>query len=488
MGKGARSREKNVDKKIKRAEENVKEVKKAKWGKFWTIIVSLFLVVVVAATMLIYNFYYANASYLRNNIVMESENIQIDNAMMTYNFRNEYNTYLGQMYNSYSGYTGVDTTRSLKVQDYSADATWFDYFLDLTIGTTEDMLVWAEEAMANGVSLNEEELQSIQDLVDVSLTSFFFENGIVKEDITKAMEVARLASKYITQIQDEAEFTQEELEEHYQANTLVYDKISYKSYTLFYGDEGEMNQEEADLLSIDFENAATPEEFDELIIKSEQTGNDGEDNGYAEALIESSLVENKNYDATNQFIAWAFEEGREQYETHYTHDSDSKSYTFYMLTELPGKDEEQTLGFKHILIEKLEDDTVEEIHAKAQEVLDEWNAQGSTDEAFTNLVLQYSDDLGSNLTGGLYEGVVEGELEETIDEWVFDDAREVGEAELVDSDYGTHIVVFLGETGQDWEYTVSEDLKLDLIETLSEEYIAKYPITINENAMNDIPE
>ncbi len=488
MGKGARSREKNVDKKLKRAEENVKEVKKAKWGKFWTIIISLFLVVVVASTMLVYNFYYANANYLRNNVVMDSENIEVDNAMMTYFLRNEYNTYLGQMYDAYTGYTGVDTTKSLKAQEFSADTTWFDYFLDISVDSTQEMMVWAEEAMANGVSLTEAELQSIKDITDVSLTSFFFENGIVADDITKAMEIARLANKYITQVTDETEITDDELEEHYQANSTMYDKVSYKSYTLFYGDEGEMDQTTADLLSIDFEKAATPEEFDDLIVEAEAAGNDGESSGYADALIESSVIEDKNYDGTDQFLAWAFEEGRELYETHYTHDETSKSYTFYMLTKLPAKDEAETLGFKHILIEKLEEDTVEDIHQKAQDVLDEWNAAGNTDEAFQELVLEYSDDLGSNLSGGLYEGVKEGELEETIDAWVFDDAREVGEVQLVDSDFGTHIVVFLGDTGEAWEYTVAQDIKVDNIETLSEEYLAKHTVNIDKNAMNDIPE
>ena len=65
-----------------------------------------------------------------------------------------------------------------------------------------------------------------------------------------------------------------------------------------------------------------------------------------------------------------------------------------------------------------------EAEQKAQDILDEWKAGAATEDSFAELANEYSEDPGSNTTGGLYEQVYQGQMVTEFNDWCFDPARQ----------------------------------------------------------------
>lgn len=83
--------------------------------------------------------------------------------------------------------------------------------------------------------------------------------------------------------------------------------------------------------------------------------------------------------------------------------------------------------------------------ADAQKLLDEWLAGDKTEESFGEMANKHSDDQNGKVTnGGIYEDVVKGQMVEPFENWLFDESRQVGDYGLVKTEYGYHIMYFVG--------------------------------------------
>ena len=86
---------------------------------------------------------------------------------------------------------------------------------------------------------------------------------------------------------------------------------------------------------------------------------------------------------------------------------------------------------------------------KAQEILDLYLAGDRTEESFGELANQHTQD-GNDANydgvpdGGLYTGVVKGQMVEPFENWCFDEGRILGDTGLVQTVYGWHVMYFAG--------------------------------------------
>ena len=67
-----------------------------------------------------------------------------------------------------------------------------------------------------------------------------------------------------------------------------------------------------------------------------------------------------------------------------------------------------------------------------------------TEEHFAELAQQKSSDTGSSANGGLYENVAPGQMVEAFNDWIFDTSRKAGDVGIVETDYGCHLMYFVG--------------------------------------------
>lgn len=147
--------------------------------------------------------------------------------------------------------------------------------------------------------------------------------------------------------------------------------------------------------------------------------------------------------------------------------------------------DDKYIDVRHILIvpdngdsgEDYTDEQWAEAEAKAQEILDQWLAGEMTEDSFAALANEHSQDPGSNTNGGLYTGVAQGDMVEAFDAWCFDDSREIGHYGIVKTNYGYHIMYFVGSS-----YVWKEYAKNDLIEERTAEFMSsvveKYPLSV----------
>lgn len=115
---------------------------------------------------------------------------------------------------------------------------------------------------------------------------------------------------------------------------------------------------------------------------------------------------------------------------------------------------------------------------KAEKVLDEWKKGAATEESFAELANTYSEDPGSNTTGGLYSGIMAGSnYVESFLNWSIDAARKPGDTDIVQTDYGYHIMYYVsGEPV--WMVAARENILPELLNDMIEENAERWPMDV----------
>ena len=151
---------------------------------------------------------------------------------------------------------------------------------------------------------------------------------------------------------------------------------------------------------------------------------------------------------------------------------------------------------RHILIQPEQDSTDESGNAiaseaawaaaktEAERILKEWRAGEATEETFAKLANTYSTDGGSNTTGGLYEDVnADVSFVANFKNWAIDENRQPGDVEIVETEYGYHIMYFVSGESY-WQQLVGEQMVADWMQQLLKEHTEQYPLALNrENIM-----
>lgn len=156
--------------------------------------------------------------------------------------------------------------------------------------------------------------------------------------------------------------------------------------------------------------------------------------------------------------------------------------------------ETKTVDVRHILImpegatnetvrtETFPEEAWEAAQTQAQAILDGYLAGEKTEENFGLLATQHTQDPGSAETGGLYTGVNQGDMVEAFDAWCFDAARQPGDTGIVKTEFGYHIMYYVGSNTL-WQEYAKNDLLAERSNKLLEDASAKYPIEVDYSAI-----
>jgi len=183
--------------------------------------------------------------FLRHTVAVKSENFEVNNAMMSYFFSTNYSSAMSSNSSTYTNYMGLDTSSSLKSQQYPGGGTWYDYFMQsVTLPSVKQLLTLAEAAKAAGYELSDEDKASIDEALSTLettaknagySTSYYIMNyygvGLNIDDVRDAMELSQYAYSYYNHLVDSYSFTEEDWTNHYNENTLSFQKIDYLKYT-----------------------------------------------------------------------------------------------------------------------------------------------------------------------------------------------------------------------------------------------------------------
>ena len=116
--------------------------------------------------------------------------------------------------------------------------------------------------------------------------------------------------------------------------------------------------------------------------------------------------------------------------------------------------------------------------AQAQEILNQWLEGEKTEISFAELAMHNTQDPGSAETGGLYENVYVGQTVPEFENWCFDETRKVGDYGIVRTDYGYHIMYFVG-SADIWFVTAQDDMMNAAVENVVPDAVAKYTMDVD---------
>ena len=384
--------------------------------------------------------------------------------------------------------------------------TWGEYFVNQ--GFTQAVNVLSLNIL--GKEAGFEETSDIDAFVESYITSIeesaaaenlsvkkylknYYGKGTTINDVTKMVALSEYANQYFEYLTDGYydSYTADEIQAYYEENKNQYDvheyyaiSIPYTNYTYKAPTDGSAipdgqpkSTEEATKMTED--ERASAENLARSIM-SELTLDNAEELGkkyweaYNDTSFETALNTIPASDIESLIGKWCSTDGNnEQGRKDVLHDSTNHKYIVIMYNQryLP---EVETIDVRHILIPTqeitatmtdAEKAAAEQANAdakvEAERIYAEWKAGEATEDSFAALAVKYSQDSGSAMAGGLYEGVAEGEMEVEFDKWCFDESRQAGDSEIIYSYYGYHIMYFAGEGLVQYEAAIREALSTD---------------------------
>ena len=304
----------------------------------------------------------------------------------------------------------------------------------------------------------------------------------------KAMEKAEALLAKVT---DEASFTKE-------AEVYIH-ADEEKEDTSAAADETAQAAEEAD--------EATAEAADDKAAEDAAAADDtaAEETADAAETAEAEDAHEHDHDSTtkaygtakNQLTSisedaakWAYDASRKAGDKKAFADANGKAYAMYIVNPAHPQ---PTVDVRHILFmtidtetqEKLPDEEIAAKKEQAEKLLADWNARDEKDktaEAFGELATAQTEDTGSKENGGLYENVTPGQMVDAFDKWIFDDSRKEGDVEIVESEYGFHVMYYVGNKNFAYRNTLRTTHTQDDYSGWLEAELKKDSVKVNRNA------
>ncbi len=446
--------ERERQKKLERREQNKTKKKK----EFALDFVKMIALIVAAATVIslaiwgtvtVYESYTSSNKYLSKYTPLSTEHASIDGAMLTYLY---YDSYIGFVdYYSENDLYSMGLTEDAPLSElpcaYESYETWHDYFLQSAIMQAKELLLLYEDALTAEHTLSDAQKTALRTRVDSMDLSKY--PNVTADDVYRVQELTATGLAHSQMLTDSFTPTTEEAEKDYNENTKYYQTVSFRCLEIPYGepDQASFSREQALKYCNEFKSCKTNTEFtDQLNSFMDKCGLELSDNNKKE-ILDASYANGIEYSESDIVSEWLFSEDRAVGDTYVYDNEGTSSITVYMLTELPeiltSLTADPTVTVRHILFRNDTYGSKEAANAKAAEILARFNGTDRSADQFALLALTYSEDMSTAYIGGIYKNLEKNTMSESFDNWSFDPSRKPGDADLVESDYGTHIVYYI---------------------------------------------
>jgi hypothetical protein len=400
-----------------------------------------------------------------NMTVLTIDGVKISGAEFDFHYYNEFQQ-TWRLYQEYDmlHFLNLDPNRSFRRQEAGGDRTWAQIFEEEAISTLSLIVAQSEAAKREGIGLTAEDRETLDSSVEyvelvaemngVSADRFLrsqYGRGITLKSYRAILERIFLSDRYTTDFVEALNWTSDDLEEYYQNNREDFDFIDFHAFII--------SAVPADLQSRDEEY--TEEELEEYRDAQKKK---------AEEMLSRVTVSEAFWELSLEYIVDEDEHDDDD------HDHDDEDITLFekisvgtMGSDPPAvylTDEARRPGDKTLIEDEDEfvillfvsryreegASTDEEVKALAESILAGWLNGGAGEDAFAELARLHSAD-GNSDRGGIYEGVRRGQMVETFNDWCFDPERKPGDSGIVETQFGQHIMFFVG-VNEDNEDTI----------------------------------
>ena len=491
MGKGTRKRENSVLRQAEVARLAAERKKKQRTNLITGIVASVVVLAILGGAIgaiLHQKKINSNDYIIHNTIVASSANYEVTQAMMTYFVNSTYTNYCTN-YKDQLEDLGLNTNVSLRSQScaYDSNISWYDYFVNTTESTVTWMLSFAEQARADGVAISQEYKDLIEETITATTNPEEFGDDLNIDDVRACLELYYMAIMQENIVQEANKATDEEINAWADANNRDLLKADYTYYNIPYGTGAYYTDETAKEMADKLLACTTEAEFVALAKEGLLARKVYADEATLEAQFAANyLRDNYTYREEDGFSEWLFSADRKVGDTTKVIRTDSLSYTVYFCRRPAARDESvATIDVRHILFTKDKYGSDDAAKAKAEEVLQAWKDGAATADSFGALAKEYTEDSNGD-KGGLYEGVTQGQMVETFNDWCFDKTRKPGDTGIVKTDYGYHVMYFVKVGEVTWYNTAKETLESENYQAIRQDYQTKYNVVVNDELAKQV--
>ena len=514
MSASSKKKLRNAEKQAQLTERQQAEQKEAKKLKVFSIamVAALALMVVFAIGIVT-----SNAIKKANLGKAERETIAVtigDHEISAAEFNCFFIDAVSNFYNNYGSYAslfGLDVTKALNDQFYDEEnkVTWADEFVNSAKENVKAVYGIVDEAKANGFTLSDEEKASIDAQIS-NLSAYatlygysdaegymraMYGNGANEEVLRNYYEACYTAQAYQNSVSESLEYTEADLEAKDAENPAAFSTFSYNSYYLAANKflQGGTKGEDDTVTYSDEEKAAAVEATKAAAESLTENVNNVEQFDLAIAALDvnaevenaaSTASNNTTYDYVNSVIqSWVTDSKREEGDMKViasttTDEDGNETINGYYVVYFTARNDNEVLlqNVRHILAKfeggKTDENGTttysdeEKAAAKetAEQILADWKAGEATEESFAALANEKSDD-GDGTTGGLYENVYPGQMVTNFNDWLFDESRVAGDTDVVETEYGYHVMYYVGAGEQTYrDYMIENALRSEDVE------------------------
>lgn len=337
-------------------------------------------------------------------------------------------------------------------------------FIDKQI---EDLRDEAKSAGSNSSSSDSE------NKVTYSLNAYLrkvYGGSINERFLRKQLKIQVLAQKYLTERTNEIakDYDQKDIDAEYKKDTTAYDFATFRAYTFKTTELTKEDNETDDALKArqakanaevkknanDFYNAVTNDAT--FTAKAKELNKDTADYNVDKETKYSMLKSTAQSTFSEDAAKWLFDSSTKVGSKKLFSDEENGKYIVVLALSKPHQ--EQTVTARHILFQTkdqnsgndLSEEEIAKKKTQAEDVLKKFNEGDKTEDSFAALANEYNEDTGSSSNGGLYEHIYPGQMVTEFNDWVFDANRKAGDVELVETDFGYHIIYFVAKDGKDY--------------------------------------
>ncbi len=478
----------------KLTEKQLTEQKEAKKLKIMTtaFVVVLAVMVVFAAVVGVTKTIEGKGIREKNTVAVTVGEHEISNAELSYYYISGVNNFYAQ-YGGYASLMGLDVTKPLNEQyvDEEQTKTWADDFLNSAVESVKAVYAINDAANAAGFELSDAQKSEIEAVITNTKSTgmlyygypelegylkAMYGNGATEESYRNYVTMTYTADAYIASYTEGLTYEDAELRAAEAENFKAYSSYSYNTYYVNAANFEDLAAAEEAAKTLTAEGINTVEALDAAIaalsVNAESTT--AASNASKEVLF-------ANISAT--YKDWVTDDARKAGDITYipyiyTSTDDSGNETsetrgFYVVLFNGSNDNNYGMSnVRHILV-AFEGGTydsttgmttysdAEKLAAKmeAEKIYEEWKNGKADEPGFIVLANEKSDD-GDGTTGGLYECInPTTSFVTNFKNWALAE-HNVGDTEIIETEYGYHIMYFSGLTEQTYrDYMIETDLR-----------------------------
>lgn len=480
------------------------------------------LVLVIALVTVGVTAYMNSGIPQRNTIALTVGEHSLTTADLNYFYTNAISQEYIELYSQYGNQTsmyamfllGLDVTTPLDEQKYDENSTFADHYTDLAVEEAIAAYTFYDRAIAEGHTLTETE----QSLLDSNISMVEIYAGIYgygsATEYLQSMYGKAADVESFTQYQNVVALAQSYQQKH--MNSLSYDKDAISTYNDAHYNEFSTFSYNIFLMKKDNFIACSASEDDKDHVHTAEELENALKTAYAaaQAVVDSKAstvpaldkeiskipgCETKKSTSFNDqsyetvpavFASWVADSSRKvgdldiivKENTVISEDGTQTTTTdgYYVIMFNGREDNNMNLvNIRHILAQfqggtadpatgtKVYSDAEKEAARKEiEEIKKTWEDGDATAESFAALATEKTDDTASAGAGGLYENVYPGQMVEAFNNWCFDETRQSGDCEIVETKLGYHLIYFVDRADLTFrEYMVTNAMTAEDYET-----------------------